>query len=159
MDEKLITVLEYAKSRKVSKQAIYQQVKSGKLDKYIREVDGQIMLIDSILSDTDKSIKNKSKTETRQDNLTIEWYKQQIENKDKQISNLTEQLTLSQKSIADLTTALLNAQESLKASQALHAHDTGLLPAKVDNVPTSPEQPIQSNISFWGNVRRVIFGN
>jgi len=140
MDKKLITVTEYAKLKGVSQQAIYKQIKTGRLKEWVETVDGKTMINSAVFSD-----EGKQKLMNKDDNLAklIETLTAQLETKDKQIDELNQRLK-------DVTEVLVSTQRSLQASQALHAHDTGLLPT-ADNRTSDAGEIIEEQVKPSGD--------
>lgn len=127
--DNLISVSDYAKMRNISRQAVYRQIKDGKLSKAVVTVDGKQML-DLSLIKAPTAPKPSKQTFVNSD---IDFLRQQIEVKDRQIESL-------QRTIDALT-------ENLKAAQALHAAAVNVLPVQVPADETESSEMARSDSS------------
>lgn len=127
--DNLISVSDYATMRNISRQAVYRQIKDGKLSKAVVMVDGKQML-DLSLIDAKATPKPSKQTFVNSD---IDFLRQQIEVKDRQIESL-------QRTIDALT-------ENLKAAQMLHAAAVNVLPAQAPADETESSETASSDSS------------
>ncbi len=121
MNEKeLLTITEYAQERGVSTQTIYQQIKKG-LKKYVVVVEGKKYIHRKALEENgatnSQPTRNQVANQVAQPDITF--YQQQIEEKDKQINALMEQLQSAQNQNSTLTDLLKREQDLRMAQQLL----------------------------------------
>lgn len=121
MEEKeLYTITEYAQERGVSTQTIYQQIKKG-LKKYVVVVEGKKYIHCKALEENGTT--NPQPTRNQVANQVVQpdfsFYQKQIEEKDKQINALMEQLQSAQIQNKELTEILKREQDLRMAQQLL----------------------------------------
>lgn len=138
--EELLTVREFAEKAGVSVQAVYKRLNNS-LNPYIQLVKGRKMLKSSALSDIygvnveqpfnhsiKPELKNKNNsfdedfcsTETTE-TILIAMLQKELESKNHQLLVKDKQIEELNKRLEESTTALMTAQQTAQAAQALHA--------------------------------------
>lgn len=110
MDKKYYTVAEFAKKVGISKQAVYQSLEK-KLYKYVKEVDGK-----KYISRDAFSVFNSKLIDTTLEKILI-----QLEEKDRQIALLSEQVKFQDEEIKRRSEEILELTKAFREAQALHA--------------------------------------
>lgn len=110
MDNKYYTVAEFAKKVGISKQAVYQSLEK-KLYKYVKEVDGK-----KYISRDAFSVFNSKLIDTTLEKILI-----QLEEKDRQIALLSEQVKFQDEEIKRRSEEILELTKAFREAQALHA--------------------------------------
>lgn len=122
MNDKYITVLEYAAIKGISKQAVYKKL-TNQLKEFVVVVDGKNLISVAVLSpDELTKLSNirqpKSQpTDNQKVNPENDFFKTQIAEKDKQISQLLKQIESLQEQNSKLTDLLNNNQVLLAAEK------------------------------------------
>lgn len=122
MDEALYTVKEYARRAGVTEQAIYKRIKreNSDLKPYVVELHGRKYIKPEAVELIDDT-PTIEQVETEALREMVEMLKEQIAAKDEQISYLQVMNRQLAETNKQLSTALEDTTESLKAAQALHA--------------------------------------
>lgn len=110
MDKKYYTVAEFAKKAGISKQAVYQSL-DKKLKKYVKEVDGK-----KYVSRDAFSVFNSKLIDSTLEKILI-----QLEEKDRQIAILSEQVKFQEAEIKRRSEEILELTKAFREAQALHA--------------------------------------
>ena len=110
MDKKYYTVAEFAKKVGISKQAVYQSLEK-KLYKYVKEVDGK-----KYISRDAFSVFNSKLIDSTLEKILI-----QLEEKDRQIAILSEQVKFQDEEIKRRSEEILELTKAFREAQALHA--------------------------------------
>ena len=110
MEKKYYTVAEFAKKLGISKQAVYQSLEK-KLYKYVKEVDGK-----KYISRDAFSVFNSKLIDTTLEKILI-----QLEEKDRQIALLSEQVKFQDEEIKRRSEEILELTKAFRDAQALHA--------------------------------------
>lgn len=124
-EKEFYTVSEFAELRGVSKQTIYQQLNKG-LKKYLKVVEGKKLISAEALKEKFNQSSTNFKptfkpTESQVEQPIFEILKEQIAEKDKQITELLEQLKQAQEQNKQLAELLKIEQEINKNNQVLIA--------------------------------------
>ena len=122
-DRKHITISQYAALKGISKQAVYKRL-NNKLKDFLIVVDGQKYLDIAVLSEAEKNRLNEVEQQVeRQFNNQIqpqiEFLESQMEEKDKTIAALLEQIKSLQKQNENLTDIIKGNQVLLAAEKQL----------------------------------------
>ena len=117
MNDKYITVSEFAKRANISKQRVYQLL-NKRLKEFVQEVDGKKMLdiraLESFsIQDTCSSVVQEVEPDAKQEAPALELLKTTID-------MLQKQLEEKDRTIHELTEALKNEQLQTSQAQALH---------------------------------------
>lgn len=167
------TIRELSEELHVSKQSVWNEIDRQGLRSKLSK-DGQTVKVDGEAEELIKSAFQKRQTVKRQEtvrqvdgkvadklpssgqvDLTVDWQRLMVA-KDEQIASLSRQNELllaqidklsseHQKTVSELTAALENVTQSLKASQALHAGTiAGQLETKEEPLPASAPEPMQT---------------
>lgn len=117
MNDKYITVSEFAKRANISKQRVYQLL-NKRLKEFVQEVDGKKMLdiraLESFsIQDTCSSVVQEVEPDAKQEASALELLKTTID-------MLQKQLEEKDRTIHELTEALKNEQLQTSQAQALH---------------------------------------
>lgn len=110
MDKKYYTVAEFAKKAGISKQAVYQSLEK-KLNKYVKEVDGKKYIARDAFS-----VFNSKLIASTLEKILI-----QLEEKDRQIAILSEQVKFQDEEIKRRSEEILELTKAFREAQALHA--------------------------------------
>ena len=110
MDKKYYTVAEFAKKAGISKQAVYQSL-DKKLNKYVKEVDGKKYIVRDAFS-----VFNSKLIDSTLEKILI-----QLEEKDRQIAILSEQVKFQDEEIKRRSEEILELTKAFREAQALHA--------------------------------------
>lgn len=110
MEKKYYTVAEFAKKLGISKQAVYQSLEK-KLNKYVKEVDGKKYIARDALS-----VFNSKLIDSTLEKILI-----QLEEKDRQIAILSEQVKFQDEEIKRRSEEILELTKAFREAQALHA--------------------------------------
>ena len=110
MDKKYYTVAEFAKKAGISKQAVYQSLEK-KLNKYVKEVDGKKYIARDAFS-----VFNSKLIDSTLQKILI-----QLEEKDRQIAILSEQVKFQDEEIKRRSEEILELIKAFREAQALHA--------------------------------------
>lgn len=110
MDKKYYTVAEFAKKAGISKQAVYQSL-DKKLNKYVKEVDGKKYIARDAFS-----VFNSKLIDSTLEKILI-----QLEEKDRQIAILSEQVKFQDEEIKRRSEEILELTKAFREAQALHA--------------------------------------
>ena len=110
MDKKYYTVAEFAKKAGISKQAVYQSL-DKKLNNYVKEVDGK-----KYISRDAFSVFNSKLIDSTLEKILI-----QLEEKDRQIAILSEQVKFQDDEIKRRSEEILELTKAFREAQALHA--------------------------------------
>ena len=110
MDKKYYTVAEFAKKAGISKQAVYQSLEK-KLNKYVKEVDGKKYIARDAFS-----VFNSKLIDSTLEKILI-----QLEEKDRQIALLSEQVKFQDEEIKRRSEEILELTKAFREAQALHA--------------------------------------
>lgn len=110
MDKKYYTVAEFAKKAGISKQAVYQSLEK-KLNKYVKEVDGKKYIARDAFS-----VFNSKLIDSTLEKILI-----QLEEKDRQIAILSEQVKFQDEEIKRRSEEILELTKAFREAQALHA--------------------------------------
>ena len=110
MDKKYYTVAEFAKKAGISKQAVYQSL-DKKLNKYVKEVDGKKYIARDAFS-----VFNSKLIDSTLEKILI-----QLEEKDRQIALLSEQVKFQDEEIKRRSEEILELTKAFREAQALHA--------------------------------------
>ena len=110
MDKKYYTVAEFAKKASISKQAVYQSL-DKKLNKYVKEVDGKKYIARDAFS-----VFNSKLIDSTLEKILI-----QLEEKDRQIAILSEQVKFQDEEIKRRSEEILELTKAFREAQALHA--------------------------------------
>lgn len=110
MEKKYYTVAEFAKKAGISKQAVYQSL-DKKLNNYVKEVDGK-----KYISRDAFSVFNSKLIDSTLEKILI-----QLEEKDRQIAILSEQVKFQDDEIKRRSEEILELTKAFREAQALHA--------------------------------------
>jgi len=141
------TIKQIADELYVSKQAVYKKIKSAPLStdlqKFMKTVDRVIYISD----DGEKLIKSTFSKTDRQpvvDNQESTGLQSCLRLLEKQNEQLSRELEIKNKQIDDLSSALVLAQETAKAAQALHA-------GTIQQQLTDGKEKEKKRWQFWKN--------
>ncbi len=136
VEKELYTIAEYAEARRISKQAVYQQL-NKKLKPFVKVIDGKKYLTRDAFQVVDSTEVEKGFSSFQPDSSAVEKavepYKKQVEEKEKIIADLLERLAKEQEQTQRITALLEREQEINRNSQIL------LLNAQKKN--ELPEEP------------------
>lgn len=110
MDKKYYTVAEFAKKAGISKQAVYQSLEK-KLNNYVKQVDGKKYIARDAFS-----VFNSKLIDSTLEKILI-----QLEEKDRQIALLAEQVKFQDEEIKRRSEEILELTKAFREAQALHA--------------------------------------
>lgn len=110
MDKKYYTVAEFAKKAGISKQAVYQSLEK-KLNNYVKQVDGKKYIARDAFS-----VFNSKLIDSTLEKILI-----QLEEKDRQIALLAEQVKFQDEEIKRRSDEILELTKAFREAQALHA--------------------------------------
>lgn len=125
-EKELLTITEFAEARGVSTQTIYQQIKKG-LKEFVVVIDGKKYINRKAFEENPPSAKPKNQPTEQPTNQPTrnqvaqpreEFYQKQIEEKDKQIHALMEQLESAQTQNKELT-EILRREQDLRMAQEI----------------------------------------
>lgn len=153
------TISEIAKSLSVSRQAVYQKIKTnaelanalqeftvnnGKATMY--SLQGQELIKQAFANN--QSVKSKPSSFDSQpstDNTLLDVLLKQLETKDKQIESLQEQLKEAQIHTNELSKAIDNLTTALQAAQALHGMEKQQKVIEAEQAAPEPERQQESS--------------
>jgi hypothetical protein len=120
-----ISVSQYAEIKGISKQAVYKQL-NGKLKEFLIVVDSQKFIDLKALSEKEKERLNNVEQQVEQqfNNSFQLFFEKQIEEKDKQIQSLLNQIDTLQEQNTTLTQLLRNSQVLLAVEKKVLLDDT-----------------------------------
>lgn len=160
-----LTAKEYSEAAKISKQAVYQQLKS-RLKDFTIELDNQAYIdaaaLDKFYPEEDTSeVEQLAQVELdrvrESDTKQIEQLERMIQLQESTIEQLQRQLEAKDQQIADLSQRLAEALEGISQEQKLHLvtqNKLQLIESKQEEVEEAAEQEKKESGSLWGIFKR-----
>lgn len=150
MEKEYLSIKEFAKAVGISQQAVYKQL-NNKLKEYLKVVDGKKMLDIKALElykTNDDSTKNSTSCTTDEQQL-INWLKEEIKEKNKQIALLQAQIEKEQQ--------LLNQEQQLRMVEQQKYLELQSKYEEQDN--QEPVNVVEEEPKKKGFFSRLFFGN